>query len=61
MKRFNEGQGYGFIASDDGADRFVNFSEVQTDGYQTLAERQRVEFAVTEGRKVPQASNLLPA
>jgi CspA family cold shock protein len=60
VKWFNEGKGYGFIASDDGPDLFVHFSEIQMEGYKSLAEGQRVEFEVTEGRKGPQASNVRP-
>ena len=61
VKWFNEGKGFGFIAPDDGSkDLFAHFSEIKTTGVKTLAEAQRVEFEVTEGRKGLQASNIKP-
>jgi CspA family cold shock protein len=61
VKWFNEGKGFGFIAPDDGGkDLFAHFSEIKTTGFKTLAESQRVEFEVTEGRKGLQASNIKP-
>jgi len=59
VKWFNAEKGYGFIAPDDGtADVFVHYSAIQTNGYRTLEEEQRVEFEVTQGQKGPQASNI---
>ena len=61
VKWFNESKGYGFISPDNGGkDLFAHFSEIQTKGFKTLAEAQRVEFDVTEGKKGPQASNIRP-
>ena len=48
VKWFNAEKGYGFIAQDGGGpDVFVHFSAIQTDGYKSLEEAQRVEFEVT--------------
>lgn len=59
VKWFNAEKGYGFIAPDDGsADVFVHYSAIQTSGYRTLEEEQRVEFEVTQGQKGPQADNV---
>ncbi len=59
VKWFNEGKGFGFIAPDDGSkDLFAHFSEIKGTGFKTLAENQRVEFEVTDGKKGPQASNI---
>ena len=59
MKWFNAEKGYGFIAPDDGsADVFVHYSEIQTSGFRTLEEDQKVEFEVGEGAKGPQAQNV---
>jgi CspA family cold shock protein len=59
VKWFNAEKGFGFIAQDDGgADVFVHFSAIQSDGYRTLDENQRVEFDVTQGQKGPQAENV---
>jgi CspA family cold shock protein len=56
VKWFNAEKGFGFIAPDDGsADVFVHFSAIQSDGYRSLEENQRVEFDITQGQKGPQA------
>jgi CspA family cold shock protein len=59
VKWFNDAKGYGFIEQDGGEDVFVHFTAIQTDGFKTLAEGQQVEFEVTEGKKGPQAANVL--
>ena len=59
VKWFNETKGYGFIAPDGGGkDLFAHFREIQGDGFKSLAENQRVQFAVTQGPKGDQASNI---
>ena len=55
VKWFNADKGYGFIAVDNGRDVFVHFSAIQSDGYRTLEEGQRVEFEISQGQKGPQA------
>ncbi|GGU36072.1 cold-shock protein [Nocardioides sp. NBC_00850] len=61
VKWFNGDKGFGFIAQDNGGDDvFVHFSAIQTNGYKTLDENQRVEFDVTQGPKGPQAENVRP-
>lgn len=56
VKWFNEDKGFGFIAPDEGSkDVFVHYSEIQGNGYRTLAENQRVQFEVEQGAKGPQA------
>lgn len=59
VKWFNEKKGYGFIEQEDGGDVFVHFSAVQDDGFKTLTEGQPVEFDVVDGKKGPQASNVV--
>ena len=59
VKWFNDAKGYGFIEQEVGEDVFVHFTAIQTDGFKTLAEGQQVEFEVTEGKKGPQAANVL--
>ena len=62
VKWFNESKGFGFISNDEGSgDVFVHFSAIQTDGFKTLAEGQRVTFDVTTGPKGQQASNIRKA
>ncbi|MGH9760882.1 MAG: cold-shock protein [Blastocatellia bacterium] len=58
VKWFNATKGYGFIMRENGEDIFVHYSAIQSDGYKTLAEGQRVEFSVTEGPKGLAASNV---
>ncbi len=60
VKWFNPDKGFGFIAREGGSDVFVHHSEIQMDGFRTLAENQRVEFAVTRGRKGDQAVDVVP-
>jgi CspA family cold shock protein len=61
VKWFNGDKGYGFITPDDGtADVFAHFSAIQSSGYRSLEENQKVEFDVTEGQKGPQAENIRP-
>jgi CspA family cold shock protein len=61
VKWFNAEKGYGFIAPDDGsADVFVHYSAIQSSGYRSLDEEQRVEFEVTQGQKGPQADQVRP-
>ncbi len=58
VKWFSDQKGYGFIEQENGSDLFVHFSEIQGDGFKTLAEGQRVSFEPTEGPKGPQATNV---
>ncbi len=61
VKWFNSEKGYGFIAPEDGsADVFAHYSAIQSQGFRTLEENQRVEFDVTQGPKGPQAENVTP-
>jgi CspA family cold shock protein len=61
VKWFNAEKGFGFIAQDGGgADVFVHFSAIQSDGYRSLEENQRVEFEITQGPKGPQADQVRP-
>jgi CspA family cold shock protein len=61
VKWFNAEKGFGFIAQEDGGDDvFVHYSAIQTQGYKSLDENQKVEFDVTQGPKGPQAENVRP-
>ncbi len=60
VKWFNGDKGYGFLTRENGPDVFVHFSAIQSDGYRTLAEGQRVEFTVEQGPKGLQATNVIP-
>jgi len=62
VKWFNAEKGFGFIATDDnGPDVFVHYSAIQSDGFRTLEENQRVEFEASQGAKGPQADTVRPA
>jgi cold shock protein len=59
VKWFNSEKGFGFISPEDGgADVFVHYSEIQSGGYRSLEENQRVRFEVGQGAKGPQATNV---
>jgi len=61
VKWFNAEKGFGFVAPDEGgADVFVHYTAITTDGYRTLEENQKVEFDVTQSPKGPQAENVRP-
>jgi CspA family cold shock protein len=61
VKWFNSEKGYGFITQDSGdADVFVHFSAIQSSGYRTLEENQRVEYDVAQGQKGLEAQNVRP-
>lgn len=60
VKWFNAEKGFGFISPADGSkDVFVHFSAIQSNGFKTLAEGQRVEFEITDGAKGPSAANVI--
>ena len=59
VKWFNEAKGFGFIQDDGGEDVFVHFSAIQSDGFKTLSEGDRVEFDVVPGEKGKQAANVV--
>jgi CspA family cold shock protein len=59
VKWFNETRGYGFIQQTDGPDVFAHYNEIASSGFKTLTEGQAVEFEVTQGKKGPQASNII--
>ena len=59
VKWFNESKGFGFIEQESGPDVFAHFSAIVSEGFKTLAEGQRVQFAVTQGQKGPQAENIV--
>jgi CspA family cold shock protein len=61
VKWFNADKGFGFITQDDGgADIFVHFSAIESKGFRSLDENQRVEFDVVQGPKGPQADKVHP-
>lgn len=59
VKWFSNSKGYGFIGRDEGSDVFVHYSAIIGDGYRTLREGDVVEFEIVDGKKGPQASNVV--
>ena len=59
VKWFNESKGYGFIEQENGPDVFVHYSAIQSEGFKSLNDGDRVTFEVTEGAKGPQATNVV--
>lgn len=60
VKWFNASKGYGFISNPEGEDVFVHFSSIRDDGsFRSLEEGQRVEFTIGEGKKGPQAQDVV--
>ncbi|MBI5831325.1 MAG: cold-shock protein [Armatimonadetes bacterium] len=61
VKWFSEEKGFGFIQADDGGpDVFVHHSVIQTGGYRTLLEGQRVAYEAEPGAKGPKATIVKP-
>jgi CspA family cold shock protein len=56
VKWFNGEKGYGFITPESGPDLFVHYTAIQTTGFRTLNEGDKVEFEITDGKKGKQAS-----
>ncbi|MDN4074981.1 MULTISPECIES: cold shock protein CspC [Fictibacillus] len=61
VKWFNAEKGFGFIEREGGDDVFVHFSAIQTDGFKSLDEGQKVTFDVEQGARGAQAANVQKA
>jgi CspA family cold shock protein len=59
VKWFNDAKGFGFIEREGGPDVFVHYSAIQSDGFKSLKENDKVEFEVREGPKGLQAANVV--
>ena len=59
VKWFKDEKGFGFIECEDGTDVFVHFSDIQGDGFKSLAEGDAVTFDVEAGPKGPRATNVV--
>ncbi len=61
VKWFNDAKGFGFIQREGGPDVFVHFSAIESSGFKSLAEGDKVEFDIVDGQKGPQAANVSKA
>ena len=61
VKWFNAEKGFGFIEREGGEDVFVHFSAIQSEGFKSLDEGQKVTFDVEQGARGPQAANVQKA
>lgn len=59
VKWFNAEKGFGFIAREGAEDVFVHYSAIQSNGFRTLEEGQRVSFDIVQGPKGAQAANVM--
>ena len=59
VKWFNDTKGFGFIEADNGTDVFVHHSDIQAQGFKSLAEGESVTFDIVQGEKGPRAANVV--
>ncbi|MBB1487355.1 cold-shock protein [Oceanospirillum sediminis] len=59
VKWFNEEKGFGFIEQQGGPDVFAHFNSIVATGFKTLKEGDKVEFQITQGKKGPQAEEIV--
>lgn len=57
---FNEIKGFGFIRSEGGQDVYVNYQEIERDGFQTLREGETVRFDLVDAEHAPKALRVVP-
>jgi len=58
VKWFNDSKGFGFIEQEGGKDVFVHHSAINSAGFKSLKEGDRVSFDIEEGQKGPSAANV---
>jgi CspA family cold shock protein len=58
VKWFSDQKGFGFLSVEGGKDVFVHHSAIESTGFRTLSEGDRVEFTVENGPKGPSAANV---
>ncbi len=58
VKWFNDKKGFGFISIEDGEDIFVHHTAIESDGFRTLEEGDKVEFEIVKGDKGDKAEKV---
>ncbi len=62
VKWFNDEKGFGFITPDGGGDDlFVHFKAIESDGFKSLKEGQKVSFVAEKGQKGMQLRKCAPS
>ncbi len=60
IRWFDPNKGFGFIERKNGADVFVHFSAIQTQGFRTLSDGQHVCYQIARGKHGLMAVNVMP-
>ncbi|MCY1281812.1 Major cold shock protein CspA [compost metagenome] len=58
VKWFNDEKGFGFITPESGPDLFVHYRSIQSAGFKSLQEGQKVSFVAVKGQKGMQADDV---
>jgi CspA family cold shock protein len=59
VKWFSDDKGFGFVTPDEpGKDLFVHYSDIEGEGFRSLAEGTRVQYESQAGDKGPKAVNV---
>ncbi len=58
VKWFNDKKGFGYISVEGGEDIFVHHTSIESDGFRTLGEGDKVEFEIVQGDKGNKAENV---
>ena len=60
VKWFSNEKGFGFAVNEAGEDVFIHYRSIQTEGFKTLKEGQKVEFTQVKSERGWQAAEVIP-